>query len=166
MLVIEIGVKYGGSVQWLRDQLPKSYIIGIDMEESCAKYRGERLGIMIGRQEDVEFLNTVPDKIDVIIDDGGHRMNQQQITLKHLFRKLEPSGLYFIEDLHTSTPAQAAKFNKEGAVTTLDVIKSLISGEFIDTPFLTPEDMRYIKDNSHSIELSCDDRLATFIRKS
>jgi hypothetical protein len=45
------------------------------------------------------------------------------------------------------------------------VTASLISGEFIDTPFLTPEDMRYIKDNTSSIELSCNDRLATFIRK-
>jgi len=36
---------------------------------------------------------------DVIIDDGSHRPDHQQISLSFFFRKLKKGGLYFIEDL-------------------------------------------------------------------
>ena len=40
--------------------------------------------------------------VDVIIDDGGHTMNQQKTSFKVLFPYLKSDGVYIIEDLHTS----------------------------------------------------------------
>ncbi len=37
--------------------------------------------------------------VDVIVDDGSHRPDHQQIALSTLFPRLAPGGLYFIEDL-------------------------------------------------------------------
>ena len=36
---------------------------------------------------------------DVIVDDGSHRPDHQQVSLDFLFHHVKPGGLYFIEDL-------------------------------------------------------------------
>lgn len=64
--------------------------------------------VYAGNQEDREFLarfatETANDGLfDVIIDDGGHTMNQQITSLEDLWKIVKPGGLYFIEDLQTS----------------------------------------------------------------
>ena len=39
---------------------------------------------------------------DVIVDDGGHSMKQQITTLRTLFPKLPPGGIFILEDLLSS----------------------------------------------------------------
>lgn len=39
---------------------------------------------------------------DIIIDDGGHTMQQQMLSLQLLWAAIRPGGLYFTEDLETS----------------------------------------------------------------
>jgi 8-demethyl-8-alpha-L-rhamnosyltetracenomycin-C 2'-O-methyltransferase len=48
------------------------------------------------------FVAATQQTFDIIIDDGGHSMNQQITSFKTLFPFLKPGGLYIIEDLHTS----------------------------------------------------------------
>jgi hypothetical protein len=40
--------------------------------------------------------------IDIVLDDGSHRMEYIEASLKILFPKLNNSGIYLIEDLQTS----------------------------------------------------------------
>jgi len=40
-------------------------------------------------------------KIDIIIDDGGHTMNQIKTSFLELFDHVKEDGVYAIEDLHT-----------------------------------------------------------------
>ena len=40
--------------------------------------------------------------IDVVLDDGSHKMDHIRDTLTHLFPKLARGGTYMIEDLHTA----------------------------------------------------------------
>ena len=61
-----------------------------------------------GDQSDAHFLDRVARQHgpwDVIIDDGGHMMQQQITSFKALFPHVTPGGLYFIEDLRTSFSA-------------------------------------------------------------
>jgi len=39
---------------------------------------------------------------DIIIDDGGHTMNQQKTSFLNLLSLVRPGGIYVIEDLETS----------------------------------------------------------------
>ena len=41
-------------------------------------------------------------RIDVLIDDGGHTMQQQINTFEELFHHIDKNGVYLCEDLHTS----------------------------------------------------------------
>ncbi|MDH4326030.1 MAG: class I SAM-dependent methyltransferase, partial [Betaproteobacteria bacterium] len=52
-----------------------------------------------------KFLCLLADRIpriDVLIDDGGHRMRQQIHTFEELFPRIDANGVYICEDLHTS----------------------------------------------------------------
>ena len=67
------------------------------------KYDFDSITVFIGDQTDEKFLNNVINfGLDIIIDDGGHKMSHQQLSLKYLFKNLNPNGYYIIEDLHTS----------------------------------------------------------------
>jgi len=48
-----------------------------------------------------DFANGMS-RVDVIIDDGSHRPNDQLLTLETLWKLLRSGGKYFIEDLHCS----------------------------------------------------------------
>lgn len=48
------------------------------------------------------FMASRTEGYDIIIDDGGHTMNQQIVSFKCLFPYLKKGGIYIIEDLHTA----------------------------------------------------------------
>ena len=104
--VLEIGVWGGGSLQMWKDYFGKECnIIGIDIMEECKNYEEDRIKIYIGSQEDRSFLQKIKSEnahIDIIIDDGGHTMNQQIVTFEELYPHLAEGGVYLCEDLMTS----------------------------------------------------------------
>jgi len=99
--ILEIGVQYGGSLALWVKYFPKSHITGVDIDPVCKMHVGKRVSIKIGDQTDRAFLGQFKN-YDIIIDDGGHTMSQQQISFDVLFPLLNPGGMYVIEDLHTS----------------------------------------------------------------
>ena len=103
---LEIGVSKGGSMQiWRRYFGEDAVIYGIDIDPECERYNGIAGEVRIGSQDDTNFLESVINEmggVDIILDDGSHRMNHISITFKFLFPKLNYGGIYMIEDLHTS----------------------------------------------------------------
>jgi hypothetical protein len=64
-----------------------------------------RMTVLIGDQADPMFLASVVDRygpFDIIIDDGGHTMEQQITSIETLFESLNDGGVYIVEDCHTS----------------------------------------------------------------
>jgi hypothetical protein len=104
--VLEIGVYRGGSLQMWKEYFgTNATIVGVDIDSECKQYEEERINIEIGSQEDPEFLNKLIEKyghFDVIIDDGGHTMNQQKVSFNTLFKAVPNGGVYLCEDCHTS----------------------------------------------------------------
>ncbi len=101
--LVEIGVYSGGSLGMWREYLgPEAHIHGIDIAESCRAHAGEGVSITIGDQADPAFWQRfVRDNlpIDVVIDDGGHEIDQQITTLEALLPRLSPGGVYVCEDI-------------------------------------------------------------------
>ncbi|NEQ74839.1 MAG: class I SAM-dependent methyltransferase [Okeania sp. SIO2C9] len=104
--VVEIGVNYGGSLQmWKKYFGDNAYIYGVDIKKQCKQLEEERIKIIIGNQENRNFLKQMKNlcpRIDILIDDGGHRMLQQINTFEELFPHISENGVYICEDLHTS----------------------------------------------------------------
>lgn len=104
--IVEFGVSQGGSIQMWRHYFgPQVRIFGVDINPNCKQFEEPGVQIFIGDQGDREFLRKMAETlptIDVLIDDGGHTMEQQIRTYKALFPKVAPNGVYLCEDLHTS----------------------------------------------------------------
>ena len=103
---VEIGILDGGSLFMWRDFFGKNArIIGVELNPEATKWREHGFEIYIGNQSDPlfwrEFFNEVGN-IDVLLDDGGHRNDQQIITVKSSLPHLRDEGLIIIEDTQTS----------------------------------------------------------------
>lgn len=108
-VVVEVGVQGGGSMQMWRSYFGQdAKIYGIDIDERIIEHKpnyDENIKLFVGDQSKREFwenfLKEVPE-IDVFIDDGGHLMDQQIMTLECVFPHIKEGGLYLCEDTHTS----------------------------------------------------------------
>jgi hypothetical protein len=103
--VLEIGVFHGGSLQMWRDYFgPGAKIHGIDINPECRKIVEPGCQVHIGSQSDRAFLRKLLAEIgpvDIVIDDGGHRMEQLLVSFQELFFSMKADGVYIAEDLHT-----------------------------------------------------------------
>jgi ubiquinone/menaquinone biosynthesis C-methylase UbiE len=104
--VVELGVYQGGSLQMWKNYFgPNAKIFGVDINPLCKQFEEDQIKIFTGDQEDRKFLKGLAEqipRIDILIDDGGHTMNQQINTFEELFFHIGPNGVYLCEDLHTS----------------------------------------------------------------
>ena len=103
---VEIGILDGGSLFMWRDFLGKNArIIGVDLNSEAIKWREHGFEIFIGDQSNsqfwVDFFKEIGD-IHVLLDDGGHRNDQQIITVRSALPHVLDGGLIIIEDTQTS----------------------------------------------------------------
>jgi 23S rRNA U2552 (ribose-2'-O)-methylase RlmE/FtsJ len=105
--VLEIGVQNGGSIDmWLKYFGEGTTVVGIDVNPKCLTLSyPNTVEIVLGDQGDEnfwkEFLLTHTN-FDIVIDDGGHTMRQQIVTLDCVFPHLNEGGVFICEDTHTS----------------------------------------------------------------
>lgn len=105
-VVVEVGIQGGGSLQmWKKYFGDSSTIIGIDVDEEVKKLPLSEVEVVIGDQSDnyfwQKFLKECP-SIDIFIDDGGHTMTQQIVTLLNVWPHISENGVFVCEDTHTS----------------------------------------------------------------
>lgn len=102
---LEIGIYKGNSVKFWEDYFPHAELHFIDIRPENILYHSARSHYHFIDQTHTKKLKTFAEQygpFDVILDDGGHTMDQQIISFKALFSSVKPGGLYIIEDLHTS----------------------------------------------------------------
>ena len=104
--VLEFGVSHGGSLQMWKHYFGKhAHITGVDIKPRCAKLAEDRVDIVIGDQSDRNFLRDLGKqlgKIDILIEDGGHTMDQQIATFEEFWPRIRNGGVMAMEDLLTS----------------------------------------------------------------
>ena len=104
--ILEIGCLNGASLRMWKEFFPDTEISVIDIfkdKNNISKEDIEKEGFAAykGDQSDINFLYTIKDMFNVIIDDGSHNSHHQQISFKHLFvNSLCSGGIYVVEDLH------------------------------------------------------------------
>ncbi|MEJ0016269.1 MAG: class I SAM-dependent methyltransferase [Acetobacteraceae bacterium] len=105
-VVLEIGVQLGGSMEMWRDYFgPTTRLYGIDINPEARQQEDIATRIFIGDQQDRGFLRSVLQEVGqptVVIDDGGHRANQQITSFEELYPALTDNGIYIVEDTHSS----------------------------------------------------------------
>jgi hypothetical protein len=184
--VCEIGIAAGGSLQVWSEYFSAATIYGIDiysLTEIRSRLRAHgaseeflpkepesgRLRTFIADQANREQLKSFIDKygaeFDLILDDGGHSMQQQQVSFGFFFKYVKPGGYYIIEDVHTSLAGFYTGYGAEANEnnTTLTMINQYIRNSQMQSPYLTKEECAYLtkqieycnlfarNNNSHSI---------------
>ncbi len=102
--ILEIGMYSGGSLGMWKSYLgAECKVYGIDIKEDCKQYENEHTTVFIGDQADRSFWRSLFHQIgpvDIIIDDGGHSVDQQRVTFEESLPFLNPGGIYLCEDIH------------------------------------------------------------------
>lgn len=177
--MLEIGISFGGSLRMWRDYFEAgTSIYGMDIcEKRFNRAELEALGIhvLMADQADGRSIYEAlyphvttaktPFSFDFIVDDGGHRMRQQQVSLAMLFPFLTPGGLYAIEDLHTSRYPEFYDSPADKEVTTWQLLKALEEKKNIASPYITEADFLYLKNNIDSIYYCAYEKLCFITKK-
>jgi hypothetical protein len=105
--LLELGVWKGASLRMWEAYFPNAEIIGIDNLPDVVQQKLERAEVLIGDAADAAFLTSAVDrfaegKIDIVVDDCGHVLDQQIRSFEKLFPLLDAGGLYFVEDVSGS----------------------------------------------------------------
>lgn len=102
-VIVEIGVYSGGSLgMWQSYFGPGTQVVGIDIEPACKVYEREGVKIVIGDQADRNFWAQFRKdfaRVDILIDDGGHRYEQQATSLEEMLPHMAQGGVYICEDI-------------------------------------------------------------------
>ena len=129
MTIIEIGILNGGSLRmWQKYFGSQATVVGVDVNPECARLAAPGIEIVIGDQGDRSFLRELRDRYPlpaILLDDGGHTMNQQIATFEELYPSLDPEGIFVCEDTHTSYwPDFGGGLRRDG--TFIEMAKTLI----------------------------------------
>ncbi len=157
--IMEIGVHRGSSLYMWREYCPKAQIHGLDAVKTNIPAT-ERITVYEGDQADRRDLQALLDaagsNFDLIMDDGGHTMEQQQVSFGFLFPHVRPGGIYVIEDLHTSFMERIPLFKGgkmvvsyltgvgPGVWTSCQMVEALARGEPARSDFMLPEERAYL----------------------
>jgi len=106
--LVELGIAHGGSLLMWRKYFGESaHLFGLDIANATRKYVGDP---SYGRPDKViignerlgslweQVASEVP-RIDIFIDDGGHKPHHQIIALEVVLPLLRPGGIYLVEDI-------------------------------------------------------------------
>jgi len=95
--------KPGASLRMWRDYFPKTMIYGCDID-SRVLFAEDRIKTFRCNETitaDLELVTrSIPEDLDIIIDDGTHNTDYQTATAHQLLQSLSVGGIYIIEDVH------------------------------------------------------------------
>ena len=159
--IFEIGIANGGSLKMWQAYFPQARIFAADILPK-SEFENARVKTLVADQANREQLQaaieTSGSDIHILIDDGGHTMEQQQVSLGFLFKHVTPGGYYVIEDVHTSLPAlwQGYGVERGGANTTLRMLENFVRGATpsIRSKYMRPEEMAYLDQHIDSVTIT------------
>jgi hypothetical protein len=92
---------------------------------------------------------------DIILDDGGHTMKQQQVTFGYLIDFVKPGGFFILEDLHTSFRTEYIESDCE--FTSLQMLKRIQDGEAYFSNYIDKEQQSNMLTKIESIDIIAKD---------
>ena len=157
--IFEIGIAKGGSLKMWQAYFPQARIFAVDIEPK-REFDTQRVKTFIGDQAKRDQLKPAIEaagRPHILIDDGGHTMEQQQVSLGYLFPHVRPGGYYVIEDVHTSLPALWKGYGVEpnGANSTLRMLENFVRGSTpsMRSKYMLPDEMTYLDQHIESVTI-------------
>ncbi|MBS0603524.1 MAG: class I SAM-dependent methyltransferase [Verrucomicrobia bacterium] len=124
---LEIGIYKGASVKMWEEYFKNADLHFMDITFQAVEYFSNRSQYHLCDQASPDqlqrFIQSTDGNFDIILDDGGHTMDQQITSFMTLFPHVKSGGMYIIEDLHTS---YWSSYGGGGTNSTINFLKQLI----------------------------------------
>jgi len=150
---LEIGLWEGESIRMWREYFNTGKLVGADILDLSHVVLPDTT-IHICDQSDRQQLGDLVKKtypeFNIIIDDGGHMMHQQQITLGFMFKYLASGGVFVIEDLHT---CGNPNYNRGTDTETTAILNEWLDHKTISSNCMLPEEIDYLLNNIESVNI-------------
>lgn len=152
--IVEIGIGDGGSLfMWRSFFKENARIIGIELNPSAKKLEEYGFEIFIGDQSDKKFWEDFYSKIgkiDILLDDGGHKNLQQITSVYESINNINDDGMIIIEDTHSSYMSDKG-FNNPSKNSFINYCNLLIESIHRRNPMIN-KNMNIFSKKIHSIQ--------------
>lgn len=154
-IFVEIGVGNGNSLKIWKKYFNCERVIGIDNDETILKSKIDGCELLKCDQsiesDLIETSNNI-NNANIILDDGSHKMYDQQKTFAIFFKALAPGGIYIIENIQTSLECKMPSksifgWGDPNKTTTLDMLKGFSEEGVISSDYLTNSEIEYLNKN-------------------
>lgn len=99
--LLEIGVYEGASIRLWREFFTNSEIYALEILQKRAGMfnHDDKVHLTIGSSMEKKSYQNIPEDLDIIIDDGSHKPEDQYNTFRVAYEYLKQGGVYVIEDV-------------------------------------------------------------------
>ena len=99
--ILEIGVYEGASIRLWKEFFGQAHVYALEvLQKRAGMFSGDpRITLIIGSSTEASSYKSVPDDLDIIVDDGSHKPIDQYNTFVNAYKRLRAGGLYVIEDV-------------------------------------------------------------------
>jgi predicted O-methyltransferase YrrM len=106
--LLEIGVYEGASIKLWREFFINSEIYALEiLQKRAGMFDGDdKVHLTIGSSMDQKSYQNIPEDLDIVIDDGSHKPEDQYNTFRIAYEYLRKGGVYVIEDVRDITRLQ------------------------------------------------------------
>lgn len=154
--LLEIGVYQHQSLKMWREYFPNAEIHAIDIVDYSGGYRVPGVNYHCFNVEDSVAMSDFVNRNynwDVVVDDGGHTMKQQQFAFKYFWGVIRSSGMFIMEDLHTSFDYWAPTHNPQNDPTMYEMLESLRNKNDFISPYINLSEYRLCLSQVQSVNL-------------
>lgn len=174
--LLEIGVYRGSSIRMWEEYFPNAMIYGIDDGTICtpqtmAGLNSARVTTLDCDQSDRKALKPIIEgmgELDIVIDDGLHFQEHQQVSLGVIFPFVKAGGIYFIEDMAPLNYTVGTWGIEKPEDITAYVLEEFIKTKKCVSPFMTVYEKEYLEETIESIDIKYikDSSIIAAIRKA
>lgn len=154
--ILEIGSFKGNATAAFYFYFKNAKIISGDIFPDLFRYKSERIkNFFLDNSKESELIHKIIKtnrKFDIIIEDAGHYLKDQIISLFMLFRSLKSNGIFVIEELDFPDVRQDMNILNEKP-TLKEILKSIQKKENFISKYVSDSDKDYFLNNYKDIKV-------------
>jgi len=156
--ILELGSFHGNASAALYFYFKKSKLFAADIYPDLFRYRSNRIENFYVNSSDENsiqknIIDKFSDNFDIIIEDAGHSLKDQIISLFMLFKKLNSGGLFIIEELDFPDTRKDMNLMNEKPTLREILLKFKKEKKLLNSNYIQKNDRDNFLDSIESLEI-------------